>query len=227
MVKLNHVKGRIFSQKFAQMKASKNIKGFTLIELLVVIAIIAILAVVVVLTLNPAQLLAQSRDSNRVSDFATLKSAIALEQVDVSSTSLGTAGTLYAAYSGSNLTTANLNSSTSAPGWGYNSTISVVSTSTSPSRVVTGGGWIPINFSAISSGSPFGSEPIDPLGTGSNTSCAGSSPCTYTYLTNGTQYKLAAKMESTKYQNGGSGDVETGDGGNSTTTFEAGTNVGL
>ena len=39
--------------------------GFTLIELLVVIAIIAILAVVVILTLNPAQLLAQARDSTR------------------------------------------------------------------------------------------------------------------------------------------------------------------
>jgi prepilin-type N-terminal cleavage/methylation domain-containing protein len=48
--------------------------GFTLIELLVVIAIIAILAVVVVLTLNPVQLLAESRDANRVSDMATLQS---------------------------------------------------------------------------------------------------------------------------------------------------------
>ncbi len=57
-------------------------RGFTLIELLVVIAIIAILAVVVVLTLNPAQLLAQSRDANRVSDLATLQSAISLYTVD-------------------------------------------------------------------------------------------------------------------------------------------------
>ena len=53
-------------------------KGFTLIELLIVIAIIAILAVVVVLTLNPAELLRQARDSNRISDFATIKSALAL-----------------------------------------------------------------------------------------------------------------------------------------------------
>ena len=57
------------------MKNNKK-KGFTLIEFLVVIAIIAILAVVVVLTLNPAELLRQARDSNRVSDFATFKSAI-------------------------------------------------------------------------------------------------------------------------------------------------------
>jgi len=41
--------------------------AFTLIELLIVIAIIAILSIVVILVLNPAQLLKQSRDSNRVS----------------------------------------------------------------------------------------------------------------------------------------------------------------
>src|SRR3989338_2108717 len=51
----------------------KNSKGFTLIELLVVIAIIAVLAVAVILTLNPAELLKQARDSTRVSDMSTLK----------------------------------------------------------------------------------------------------------------------------------------------------------
>ncbi len=48
-----------------------TISAFTLVELLVVIAIIAILAVEVTLTLNPAQLLAQSRDATRISDMAT------------------------------------------------------------------------------------------------------------------------------------------------------------
>ncbi|KKW47096.1 MAG: hypothetical protein UY99_C0042G0007, partial [Parcubacteria group bacterium GW2011_GWA1_59_11] len=41
--------------------------SFTLIELLVVIAIVAILSAVVIITLNPAELLKQSRDSNRLS----------------------------------------------------------------------------------------------------------------------------------------------------------------
>ena len=44
---------------------------------MVVIAIIAILSVVVILTLNPAELLRQSRDSNRISDLSVTKSAIA------------------------------------------------------------------------------------------------------------------------------------------------------
>ncbi len=209
------------------MKIINNRKGFTLIELLVVIAIIAILAVVVVLTLNPAQLLAQSRDSNRVSDFATLKSAISLYQVDVSTTNMGTAGTIVAAYAGANIPLlATFQSSSTPTGWGYNAA-DATATSSATSRAVNDTGWIPINFAGISSGAPFGSLPIDPLGTAQNTNCVSASPCLYTYLTNGTQYKIASKMESTKYQAGGSGDIETGDGGNSTSTYEAGTNVNL
>lgn len=45
------------------MLPSNRRNSFTLIELLIVVAIVAILAIVVVLTLNPAELLKQSRDS--------------------------------------------------------------------------------------------------------------------------------------------------------------------
>jgi len=45
-----------------------------------------------------------------------------------------------------------------------------------------------------------------------------------TTTTNGNVvYKIAAKMESSKYGSGGAGDVETNDGGNSTSTYEQGT----
>ena len=74
-------------------KKSKK-KGFTLIELLVVIAIIAILSVVVVLTLNPAEMLRRSRDSNRASDLSMIKTAISLYLADVSSTTHGDGGYL-------------------------------------------------------------------------------------------------------------------------------------
>jgi prepilin-type N-terminal cleavage/methylation domain-containing protein len=57
-------------------------RGFTLIELLVVIAIIAVLAIVVVLTLNPAQLLKQSRGSGRLSDMNTITSALNIYNED-------------------------------------------------------------------------------------------------------------------------------------------------
>ena len=59
--------------------------------------VIAILAVVVVLTLNPIELLRQSRDANRISDMATLVSAINLYQTDqsgASTYSLGSSNTV-------------------------------------------------------------------------------------------------------------------------------------
>lgn len=47
-------------------------KGFTLIELLVVMAILGILAVVVLIAINPAQQLARTRDTGRISTVTQL-----------------------------------------------------------------------------------------------------------------------------------------------------------
>src|SRR5579864_7625913 len=81
-------------------------QAFTLIELLVVIAVVAILSVVVILTLNPAELLRQSRDANRLSDLAVTKSAIAFYLASVTSPAIGDAGsasgTCYVDISGAN-----------------------------------------------------------------------------------------------------------------------------
>ncbi len=198
------------------MKYKKQ-KGFTLIELLVVIAIIAILAVVVVLTLNPAELLRQARDSNRISDFATLKSALALYEEDVVTTTpmYGTVGY--------NLSTANMGASTSIdyynatgspPGWGFVGGEGDLVPSSS--RAVDGTGWIPINLDAITSGAPISSWPVDPVNSGVNM---------YIYAASSTVFKLATQIESTKYMHGGPGDVETGDGGTSVYSYQQGTNL--
>src|SRR5690349_16335843 len=75
-------------------------KGFTLVELLIVIGILAVLATTAVVILNPAQLLAQARDSQRLSDLASLQSALALYVTDTTTPDMdgplatcGTAGT--------------------------------------------------------------------------------------------------------------------------------------
>jgi prepilin-type N-terminal cleavage/methylation domain-containing protein len=201
------------------MKNHKNQKGFTLIELLVVIAIIAILSVVVILTLNPAELLRQARDSNRVSDMATLKSALSLFEADVATSSLNALGTAGILYANSNASTTSVtyigNGSISA--WGY-AAPSVVSVTSSVSRSVNGTGWIPTNLSAISSGAPIGSLPVDPV---NNTLF------NYTFAASSTVFKLATKMESGKYGFNGGGDVVSTDGGLSTSTYEQGTNLSL
>lgn len=59
-----------------------NQKGFTLVELIVVIAIIAVLAGVVLVVINPAALLAKSRDAKRLSDVDALHKAISLAIAD-------------------------------------------------------------------------------------------------------------------------------------------------
>jgi prepilin-type N-terminal cleavage/methylation domain-containing protein len=146
-------------------------RGFTLIELLVVIAIIAILAVVVVLTLNPAELLRQSRDSNRVSDMSTLNEAVNLYSTDqggASGYSLGSANTVYVSIPDPSATST---AGDQCQGLGL---ISLPSTYTyhcaasSTYRNVNGTGWIPINFSTISTGSPLGSLPVDPTNSSSS-----------------------------------------------------------
>jgi prepilin-type N-terminal cleavage/methylation domain-containing protein len=174
---------------------SPSRSAFTLIELLVVIAIIAILAVVVVLTLNPAELLRQSRDANRLSDLATLNSAINLYNTDQSGSSgysLGTTNTTYlslpdpAATStlGTNCSTMGLPATSS--NWSYHCVAS------STQRSITNTGWIPINFAAISAGSPFSNLPIDPTNNSSSLSY-------YTYQTTGSTYEVTVPLESSKY----------------------------
>ncbi|MCK5085475.1 prepilin-type N-terminal cleavage/methylation domain-containing protein, partial [Candidatus Parcubacteria bacterium] len=59
-------------------KNEKNMEGFTLLELLIVIAILAILSAVLILILNPAETMKKSRDTQRMSDLATMKTAIGL-----------------------------------------------------------------------------------------------------------------------------------------------------
>ena len=169
-----------------------NRSGFTLIELLVVIAIIAILAVVVVLTLNPAELLRQSRDANRLSDMNTLTNAINLYSADQGGAvgySLGTSTVAYISTPDPGATTT---AGTNCTGLGLSANGNFHCAATSTYRSVNGQGWIPINFNTLSAGSPFGSLPIDLVN-------ATSSAEYYEYMTNGTTFELGSVPESQKY----------------------------
>ena len=205
------------------MKGNKKItKGFTLIELLVVIAIIAILSVVVILTLNPAELLRQSRDSNRISDLSVTKSAISFYLASVTSPSIGTSGVCYQDAAASTTGQLTVGTSTCLTWFATNTTSSF-----SSSTAVSGTGWIPIAFSttsisgAIPGGSPLGSLPHDPLNND------GIHFYSYIASSTGLVFKLDAHMESQKYSNGGSNDVVSTDGGIDPLSYEQGTNLAL
>jgi len=189
--------------------------GFTLIELLVVIAIISILMVTVVITLNPGELMKQARDSNRLSDMATLKTAISLYEADVATSSaLATANTCYAYVPSGGAVISCTN--TSNTGEFKNSPVNTISSS---SRTVDGTGWIPVDFNLISSGAPISQLPIDPL--------SGSTSSTfYGFEASGTAlFKLTMKTESVKFSASGTADVESTDGGSFSGTYEAGPGV--
>ena len=151
-------------------------KGFTLIELLIVIGILAILVAAVVVVLNPAQLLAQARDGQRMSDLDAAKSAIQL-YLSMESGTLSTAGPF--------VTVAGMTVSSSPTNW--------TTATTTSSTAVDGTGWIPVDFSGMAGGSPLARLPIDPTNSGE---------FGYGYVANtsaGT-FKLIGRLESTKYQ---------------------------
>jgi prepilin-type N-terminal cleavage/methylation domain-containing protein len=190
-------------------------KGFTLIELLVVIGILAILAVAAILVLNPAQLFAEARDSQRINDMNNLKSAIALYLSTVSSPNMGFAGG-----------TCGTNYWASVAG--ATNVFTVTGTqSSNVGTTIDGNGWVPVKLSDISGGSPLSALPTDPLNPDTATQ-------NYAYSCNNVAktFEIDAKMESTRYACGGSSDVESTDGGNRNTCdgsarFEVGNAPGL
>lgn len=212
-----------------------NQKGFTLIELLVVIGIIAVLSVVVLLTLNPAELLRQARDSTRISDLSALNSALNLYATDVTTSySLGDGANCYQDVD----TDVTLPAAWAAgcdpdgtPVARFAAGTSINAPAAASLRNTDGTGWIPVNLGLISSGTPISRLPVDP-----SPSQAGDR--FYAYRTGApggvcttgntcTVFEINATMESTKFAQGGGADVENTDGGNRADLFEVGTRLTL
>lgn len=199
-------------------------KGFTLLELLIVIAILAILSTTIVVYLNPAQLLAETRDSQRINDLGSIQSAISLYLTSAPSPIISFRGfcstqcfthTATVTNAGCAGTGAARHSATI----GGSSTKDAVASSTA-SRSVDGFGWVPVDFATMTGGSPFATLPLDP----SNTDTYFYS---YACSENAKTFELNANMESGRYSELGTGDVEANDGGDITGIYEVGNDPGL
>ncbi|MCX6797745.1 MAG: type II secretion system protein [Candidatus Falkowbacteria bacterium] len=161
-----------------------ELSSFTLIELIIVIAILTILAAVIVLVINPAEYLKSSRDSARMSDFASIKSSIGLYIADGRS-SMGSSNIVYVSIPDSSAVCANLGLPALPATWSY-------ACSTSDNyRKSNGTGWLPIDFTQISFGNVLQTLPVDPV----NATSTGNY---YTYVTGGS-YQLSTLFESSKY----------------------------
>lgn len=208
----------------------KQVKGFTLIELLIVIGIIAILATVVILTLNPAELLRQSRDTTRFSDLSTVNSAIALYLSDVAAAWIGTSTVCYSSIPfGATTPTPTDTCGGRFPGGTTYASINQTSTRGVGIQGAYGGGamngWMPINFTQISTGSPLPNLPVDPVSPNTTRTNAATTTDDFFYAyaagSNNT-YEINTRIESQKFASS-----SQNDGGNSDTLYEVGTNPGL
>jgi prepilin-type N-terminal cleavage/methylation domain-containing protein len=188
-------------------------KGFTLIELLIVIGILAVLATVTVLVLNPAELFRQARDSQRLSDLGSIKGALGLYITTVSSPSL----------SGGTITCGtNFGASVAAASSTFTASLTQGNSGAAAIYKTDGTGWVSVDLADMPGGSPLSVLPRDPRNE------AGGTPATnlyYTYACDSTSpsFLLKAKMESSRYANGGADDVESTDGGPDITRYETGT----
>lgn len=218
--------------------ARKNKRaGFTLLELLIVVAILAILSVALIIVLNPAETLRKSRDVQRMSDLSTMKTALGLYLTSTATPYLGGAAT--------NATC----KPTPATAWGSSgtykiwyslpSTSAITAVAIDGSTLVTpaaqsanpsftdGTGWIPVNFSSLTGGSPISNLPIDPVNTVANLASVASTDLVYRYACSQTPFafEIDAQLESTAYTV--TDNKLTSDGGNSTKYYEVGTNLSI
>lgn len=221
-------------------------RGFTLLELLIVIAIIAILSVVVVLVLNPAETLKKTRDAQRISDLNTLKTAIGLYITDVANPDLdGSGGTFLCLSAATNTAKISYSSVVADPtctndpaeGTDTGATFAADACYTAGATASTvtsvgGTGWIPVNFTAISGGSPISNLPIDPVNTAIGTSPTSADlvyryVCQATGATNkpSTVFELNGRLESTAYVT--TDPKMTTDGGDNDNYYEVGTSLRL
>ncbi|MEI7741585.1 MAG: prepilin-type N-terminal cleavage/methylation domain-containing protein [bacterium] len=222
--------------------------GFTLLELLIVIAIIAILSVVLILILNPAESLKKSRDTQRLSDLSTLKTAIGIYLSDVNSPDLDaaiashcftvpvntTALISYSAQIADVVCTANVVEGADVTSSGTFSTVDFCRyVGATGASAVDGTGWVPVALSGVNGGSPLSNMPLDPTNTVATGTTPASTDLVYRYACQNRSaggkpasvFEIDAQLESDAYTV--SVDKRTQDGGDNDNYFEVGNSLKL
>ncbi len=216
--------------------------GFTLLELLIVIAIIAVLSVILILVLDPAEALKKSRDSQRMSDLATVKTALGLYSTSTTTPMMGGAATnatckgnasadtsyvagdkiFYSIDSGAKT----LTNGTTLDGAAA-ALVTPGQVTAANSGKVDGTGWLPVNLTTMAGGSPISNMPTDPINTVTTASAPTSTDLVYRYVCSEKtlRYEIDAVLESTAFKT--DDPKMTKDGGNNSAYYEVGTDLSL
>ncbi len=150
-------------------------KGFTLLETLIVIAVVAVISAVLIFVLNPAESLRKTRDAQRISDLKTFTKALAFlitTKSNIQGTDLCVGDSfkprLYISFPkgkhGVEINEGACPTPDPPPGSPLSSFASNWHQALAGDLYkITGKGWIPVDFTAISGGSPISHIPVDPV----------------------------------------------------------------
>ncbi len=232
-------------------------KGFTLLELLIVITILAVLSVAVIVIINPAETIKKARDTQRISDLSSIKTAIALYQSLVTTPYLGGAAAnavcrtstisgateTFASWASADrihysyptdVNGADTNITDSTLDGGTGSAPADAQVATASIGLVNANGWIPVALTAITTGAPISNFPVDPTNSVSSLTAVASTDLVYRYVCNDQTtnsvltYEIDATLESTAFTSATSSENKTArDGGNNTSYYETGTNLNI
>jgi prepilin-type N-terminal cleavage/methylation domain-containing protein len=215
---------------FSHRSLKKHARAFTLLELLIVIAILAILSAIAVFVLNPAETLRETRDSQRISDLGTMKTALALYLTKTTSTVAfdangnnnclnGTTPKIFYSYPsdspGATIT------DTALDGGVYTSVGQVLNAN---NALTNGSGWVKTALSNLIGGSPISNLPIDPVNTIASVSAVTSTDLVYRFGCdkNDSTFELNARLESASFAS-----KMASDGGNNPFLYEVGTKLNI
>lgn len=204
----------------------------------------AVLGAITLFVLNPAETLKKTRDSQRITDLGTIKSALALYLTSTSTAYIGATSTSPITTNGGCLNGgASLGSASGTVWYSVNTTLAKATTTypdngvgasvwahaTSTNLYLTDGtGWVHANLDALTGGSPISNLPVDPTNTIAGANNSTSTDLVYRYgcaVDNAanksiTGFEVDAELESSAY----SGMAST-DGGDNSQLYEVGTQV--
>jgi len=152
----------------------------------------------------------RARDGKRITDIKSVNDSINLFKVD-EGTAFGATNTVYISVPDTASDCSGLSLPSIPVDWDY---YCVTSANT---RNIDGTGWVPIDFSSISSGSPLSKLPIDPVNTDTD-------ELYYSYVTDasGGNWEFNIELQSVQQST-----REASDGGDNASKFEIGSDLTL